>query len=197
MRFPSRALSGFTLLELLLVIAIVGTLVGVLLPSSQPAVHEQLRSTARIVATDLAYARSLAVSNNDAYKIAFDLDANRYVLTHSGVNAALNQLPKSPFSSPGDPPDRHIVDLDDLPHVGPTVRLAAAATTGATTRSVGDVEFGVLGQTSRSDPTTIWLMAGSGDEKRYVALVVSPITGLTEIGDCSKSGPPSGITQIQ
>ena len=96
---------AFTLLELLLVVAIVGILVGVLLPNMQPAVYDQLRSTAQIVATDLAYARSLAVANNDNYRITFDLNANQYVLTHSGTNAALNTLPKTPFSSPGDPAD--------------------------------------------------------------------------------------------
>jgi prepilin-type N-terminal cleavage/methylation domain-containing protein len=197
MRFPSRLSAGFTLLELLLVVAIVGILVGVLLPSTQPAVYDQLRSTAQIVATDLAYARSLAVANNDAYKITFDLNANRYVLVHSGTTPALNQLPKSPFSSPGDPPDQHIVDLDDLPHAGPTVRLAAVAATGTTTQAVIDMEFGALGQSTRTDPTTIWLMAGAGNEKRYVTLVVSPVTGLSQIGACSNSGPPSGITQIQ
>ena len=69
---------AFTLLELLLVVAIVGILVGVLLPDMQPAVYDQLRSTAQIVATDLAYARSLAVANNDNYRITFDLNNNQY-----------------------------------------------------------------------------------------------------------------------
>ena len=90
---------------------------------------------------------SLAVANNDNYHITFDLNNNQYVLTHSGANAALNTLAKTPFSSPGDPATQHIVDLDNLPHAGPTVRLAAVATTGTTTQSVGNVEFGPLGQT--------------------------------------------------
>lgn len=188
---------GFTLLELLLVVAIVAILAAVVLPSMQPATYDQLRSTAQIVATDLAYARSLAVANNDNYRITFDLGANRYVLTHSGANPALNQLPKTPFSSPGDPSDQHIVDLDDLPHAGPTVRLAAVATSGTTMQSVSDVEFGPLGQTTRADPTTIWLMAGGGGEKKYMTLVLSPVTGLSQIGGYSSGGPPSGITQVQ
>lgn len=189
--------AGFTLLELLLVVTIIGILVAIVMPSTQPAVYDQLRSTAQIAATDLAYARSLAVANNSNYRITYDLEANRYVLKHSGTNSALNRLPNSPFSSLGDPADQHIVDLDELPHAGPTVRLAAVAATGAAAQSVSNVEFGPLGQTIRTDPTTIWLMAGSGSERRYMTLVVNPATGLTEIGGYSNVGPPTGITQVQ
>jgi prepilin-type N-terminal cleavage/methylation domain-containing protein len=192
-----RGSAAFTLLELLLVVAIVGILVGVLLPSMQPAVYDQLRSTAQIVATDLAYARSLAVANNSSYRITFDLNANRYVLAHSGASPTLNKLPHSPFSSSGDPADQHIVDLDDMPHSGPAVRLAAVAATGATTQSVDNVEFGPLGQTTRADPTTIWLMTGDNGNRRYISLAVNPVTGLTQVGAYSSVGPPSGGTHSQ
>ncbi len=186
-RTPRSA--AFTLLELLLVVAIVAVLASVLLPSAQPAVHEQLRSTARIVAADLAYARSLAVSNGDNYKVAFDLNENRYVLTHSGANPSLSQLPRSPFSSPGDRTDQQLIDLDALPRLGPGVRLAAVAADGTTAVPVGDVEFGPLGQTLRADPTTVWLTAGAGTDKLYITLQVNPITGMTRVGECTTKGP--------
>ena len=186
-----RTFAGFSLLELLLVVAVVAILVAIVLPSMQPAVIDQLRSTAEIAATDLAYARSLAVANNSNYRITLDFAENRYVLKHSGSNPALRRLPKSPFSSPDDPPDRHIVDLDELPHIGPTVRLTAAAS-GATMQKVGDVEFGPLGQTTRAEATTIWLAAGGGDGTRYITLEINPVTGLTRVGDCSSIAPPAG-----
>jgi prepilin-type N-terminal cleavage/methylation domain-containing protein len=194
-RRPESA--GLSLLEMLLVVAIMGILAAIVLPSAQPAIYDQLRSTAEIVATDLAYARSLAVANNDNYRITFDLSANRYVMQHSGTNPALNTLPRSPFSSLNDPPDQHIVDLDTLPHVGPTVRLAGVATTGTATQSVSTVEFASLGQTTCADPTTLWLIAGSGSDKKYITLIVNPVTGLTQTGACSAAGPPSGVAQVQ
>ncbi|MBN1396026.1 MAG: GspH/FimT family pseudopilin [Pirellulales bacterium] len=179
-----RTSAAFSLLELLLVIAVAAILAAVALPSAQPAVVEQLRSTARIMAADLAYARSLAVVNNSKYKIDFDLDENRYALSHSGSNSSLDQLPTSPFASPGDPSDQYVVDLDELPRVGPKAQLAAA-TAGASATAVADIEFGPLGQTTRAAATTIRLTSGSGKQKRYIELTVNPATGIAFIGECT------------
>ncbi len=190
------ASAGFTLIELLLVVAIIGILVAIVLPSSQPAVYDQLRSTAEIVSSHLAYARSLAVANNSKYSITFDINGNRFALKHSGTSSTLAKLPKTPFALSSDTAEQQFLDLDDIPHVGPTVRLAGAATIGTTSETAASIEFGPLGQTTSGDPTTIWLMAGSGDNKKYITIVVNPVTGLAELGDYASTGPPSEITQI-
>ncbi len=179
-----------------MVMAIIGVMVGILLPSMQPSVFDQLRSTAQVVAADLAYARSLAVANNSNYQITFKLNQNRYELTHTGSNSALDTLPKTSFSSSDDTATKHIVNLEDLPHAGPTVHLAAVATTGTIPQTANHVEFGPLGQTVSADPTTIWLSAGSGLDRRFIRVVVNPVTGMAIVGPFTSSSPPSGITQI-
>jgi prepilin-type N-terminal cleavage/methylation domain-containing protein len=176
-----RPFAGLTLIELLVVIAVLGILVGLAMPSSQPSLHEQLRSTARILANDLAYARSLAVSNGSRYRVT------------SGTAASLDTLPDSAFKSPGDPTDKHIVDLDDLPHLGATVQLVAAASVDPLVTKVGDVEFGPLGETTRTGQTVVWLGAGSGGLRRYIAVSVNPVTGLAEVGDFTAEGPPASL----
>ncbi|MEE8452854.1 MAG: prepilin-type N-terminal cleavage/methylation domain-containing protein [Thermoguttaceae bacterium] len=188
-----RQSDGISLIELLIVIAIMGVLVGMVIPKSDPGIHDQLRSAAQIVRTDLAYARSLAITNNSTYEVLFRTALNRYVLKHSGPNAALDTLPPSPFSNPGDPPDRHIVKLGELPNLGPGVELVAAGTLGNTPQSVGRVEFRPMGETTRSEETVIWLAAGRGKQQRYLLLRVNPVTGLAEVGDYTAEAPPATV----
>lgn len=188
--FAEVLCAGFSLLELLLVITLAGLLLALVLPSGQPAVVEQLRSTARLVTADLAYARSLTISNNSNYKIKFDLQNNRYVLEHSGANPALRTLPKSPFSAPDNSPTKHIVDLDELPRVGPLVRLATVVA-GTPSQSVSEVEFGPLGQLTSGQTTTVWLSSGSGNQQRFIPIEINAVTGIARCGKCSLAMSPA------
>lgn len=181
------------MIEVLIVIALLGILVGLALPDSNPSLYDQLRATALILKTDLAYGRSLAVANNSSYQVTFDAKENRYLLEHSGGNAALDKLPDSPFRNLGDPPDQHIVDLDDLPHLGPTVRILTVTKSLVAPQRVADVEFGPLGETTRTEETVIWLAVGQDRETRYQTLTIDPVTGLVEIGAYTSEGPPAAL----
>ena len=187
-----RRTAGFTLIELLIVVAVIGILIGLAMPSTTPALHEQLRSVARIVATDLAYARSLAVTNNSEYRVTFYMDddadkPNTYIMRHIGLDTDLDTLEESPFRSPGDPDNQHIVVLDELPRLGPPVRIVAARV-GST--AVSSVRFKSLGETGRPRDTVVWLAIGQADDTRYLSITVNPVTGLAEVGEISVTGPP-------
>ena len=188
-----RQPAGFSLIELLIVVAVMGILAALVMPGSTANYYEQLRAAAQIFRTDLAYGRSLAVSNNSSYQFTFDPEQNRYVLEHNGTNPALNTLPDTPFRQPDDPADQHVVNLAQLPHMGPTVRLMVAAADSGTPTRVDDLEFGPLGETTRSQPTVIWLAVGQGTDTRYLTVTVDPVTGLAEFGAYTNIGPPSGL----
>jgi len=190
-----RCPSGFSLVELLIVITVMGIVAALALPNVDPGVHERLLGAAQVIAGDLAYARGLAVANNSSYRLAFDTTNNRYTLTHSGVNAAFNVLPPSPFHSSADSPTQNIFDLKTLPGLGEGAQLCAVGTAGARPAPVTTLEFGPLGQTTATDPTAIWLSAGVGNVARYISVIVNPVTGLATVGSFQGGGPPPAILQ--
>ena len=185
---------GYTLVELLIVVALVGVLAAAVLPSFNPSVGDGLTSAAQILASDLAYARSLAVTNNRRYKLTFDTTQNRYVLTHSGSNSLLQVLPPSAFHRTDDAPNQQTTDLDDIPHTGPTAQLLAAQT--ALLTPVADVEFGPLGGTTRTAATVVWLASGNGNNQRYLSVSIDPITGLAALGDLQANRPTITATTV-
>lgn len=186
MLLSCRAHAGFSLIELLLVISIMAIVAGLVLPNSNPATHDQLLAAARILAGDLAYARSLAVTYASPYRITFDTTKNRYTLQNSEGKT----LPAAVFGSSQDTSTQHVVALEELPSIGRTVRLLAVTEGVNSTSVVSEVEFGTLGATTRSAPTEIWLAAGSSKDTRYVNLTVNPVTGLTTIGSYTAVAPP-------
>jgi prepilin-type N-terminal cleavage/methylation domain-containing protein len=184
--------TGVTLIELLMVIAIVGILAGAAIVSTSPAQNSQLRAAAEIVAEDMAYVRSLAVTYNSKYQLTFDADGNRYVLRHSGTDIELHTLPTGARVTYSTNAAEQVFEFDDLPGLSDSIRLMGVRTGGTTPTTVTTLEFGPLGQTTESATTIIWLTAGRGDGLRFISISVDPVSGLTTIGDVQATAP-SGL----
>jgi type II secretory pathway pseudopilin PulG len=177
----------------LVVITIMAIVAGVVLTKFDSVSHDQLLGAAQIVAADAAHARNLAVTNNSSYKITFDRAANRYVITHSGTNGALDVLPTSAFHSASGSTTQHATDLSSLPLGSSLVSLAVVEASNplsaGTPVEVLDVEFGPLGETTRTLRTTVWLSAGTSRERKFIGIEIDPVTGLASIGEVQTSVP--------
>lgn len=185
--------AAFTLIELLIVLSLMAVLAGLVMPSTNSAIRDQLRSAAQVMSADLAYARNVAVACGSPCRVSLDFENHRYL-----IESTTGQLPASPFGDPNGPADKLIVDLGALPHLGVPVRLEAAGVYGSSIRPTDSVEFGPLGETAAAGYTRIWLSAGEGDSKRYFLLSVNPVTGLATWDDSSSfsaTAPPASLVQ--
>jgi prepilin-type N-terminal cleavage/methylation domain-containing protein len=176
--------NAMTLLEVLLVVAMMAILAGLALPNANPTIVEQLRSAANTVAADLAYARSQAVTYGSDFRIRFSTASGEYTIEHAGSNPALDDVLHNPFDEGPSWSAQYVVALAELPGLGPQVRLAAVARIDSQDNpagSVSDIVFGPLGETSRPQNTRIWLAAGHGSALKTISVHVNSVTGLATV----------------
>ncbi len=77
--YDLRGLSGgFTLVELLIVIAIISIAALTAIPMMSSAASVQIRSASNMLAADLEYAKSMAISRAQYFSVVFDVSADSY-----------------------------------------------------------------------------------------------------------------------
>lgn len=189
MPLKNASRAGYSLIELLIVVSLMGILAAMIVPRFEPSIHDQLQGVAQILAADLAYARNLAVTNDSQYSITFQRATNSYVLQHSGTNNLLDALPFTPYRTAGDSPDQQTTFLEDLPHLGSTVHIVGGKLGGGTVSASVPVEFNALGGVEGGQTVTLWISCGSGDARRYQSIVIAPVTGLVSMGEFRAAAP--------
>lgn len=189
--FPGgRGRPGFSLIELLIVIVLLGVVAAIVIPNSSTSLSTDLTSVGEVVASEIDFARTLAVTYGSSYELTFSGDGSQLVLEHSGSNTALDSLPASPFSAAGDAVTQRILRLDELTSLmGGVWILGAVAVEASGDSKVTSVEFGPLGETSRAETTVIWLASGSENARRYLPIEINPVTGLATAGELTATAP--------
>ena len=69
---------GFTIVEIVIIVVIIGIAALVAVPMMSSAASLQIRSAANMISADLEYARSMAISMGQNYSVVFDKDADSY-----------------------------------------------------------------------------------------------------------------------
>jgi prepilin-type N-terminal cleavage/methylation domain-containing protein len=184
--------AAFTLVEILITVAVMAILAGMLIPYASSTLPDQLRAGVQVVASDLDFARNLAVAGNSKYRFTFVAAQNQYYLEHSGTNAALNTLPQSSYRLASDPATRQTTDLAKLPLGGVTLELIVCKLEGSGA-AITTLEFGPLGSTTSAAATNLWFACGQGPSRRYLPLRVDPVTGLSEPGSLTSVHPVTGV----
>jgi prepilin-type N-terminal cleavage/methylation domain-containing protein len=79
---------AFTLVEVMIVVIIIGILAAIAVPMYTSAANVQLSAAANMVASDLEYAKSMAISTGKTYQVVFDAAAESYCIQTAGATIA-------------------------------------------------------------------------------------------------------------
>jgi prepilin-type N-terminal cleavage/methylation domain-containing protein len=93
-RIIGRTSAGFTFIELVMVIVIVGILAVVTVPRFQAFNVIKLNSAVKKIVSDIRYTQSLAVSSHDMYGMTFDTGLEKYEVRRVRDSA----LARDPFT---------------------------------------------------------------------------------------------------
>ena len=77
-RIQLRSRTAFTLLEILVVVVILAVIAMLAGPMLSSAGGIQIRSAANVIAADIEYAKSMAISRGQNYSVVFDVSADSY-----------------------------------------------------------------------------------------------------------------------
>jgi prepilin-type N-terminal cleavage/methylation domain-containing protein len=145
--------NGFTLVEILIVVVIIAIAAAVAIPLASSAAGMQIKSAANIVAADLEYAKSLAISTARNHTVVFDKNTDSYRIEDQDGNVIAHPVKKG-FD--------YIMDFRSEP------RLKKVGIGGVDFDSTSEVKFDYLGSPYNGN--------GGGLNQGVITLEAGPAT---------------------
>ena len=158
-RSPARG-NGFTIVEILIVAVLLGIVALVAVPMLSSAGGMQIRAASNMIAADIEYAKSMAISTGQNYTVVFDKNADNYRIQDQNSNIIPHPV-KIGFS--------YIVDFRN------DRRLSRVDLTAANFNATSVVTFDSLGSPNNGGTVTIQANGATA------TVTVEPITGYISI----------------
>jgi MSHA pilin protein MshC len=162
---------GFTLVELMIVVVILGIAAMIAVPMVSSAADIQVRSAANQIAAHLDYAKSMAITHQQRYSVVFDVSNESYQVQDAGG---------TPIDHPVNPGDFVVnfsnTELDK-------VDITAADFDGDITKAI---TFDYLGSPYSGTNTTTPLNSGQialQANNFSITVNVEPVTGYVTIDE--------------
>jgi prepilin-type N-terminal cleavage/methylation domain-containing protein len=152
--------SGFTMIEIVIVIVVIGIAALLAIPMMSSASSLQIRSAANMLAADLEYAKSMAISRGQNYSVEFDKDADSYKIVGPDGN---------PIDHPVKTGFKYVVSFQN------ESRLSRVDITSATFGTDQTVVFDCLGSPDSGGSV---VLQADGTTK---TVTVEPVTGFISI----------------
>lgn len=153
---------GFTIVELLIVVVILSIVALTAIPMMSSAASIQIRSASNMIAADVEYTRSMAISRGKYYSIEFNTSADSYCIKDSNTGVII----KNPLTK-GD----YIISFKN------ERRLSRVDITNANFSGASTIAFDCLG--SPNSGGTVNLKAGGIN----TTITVEPVTGFVTISN--------------
>jgi prepilin-type N-terminal cleavage/methylation domain-containing protein len=152
--------AGFTLVEILIVVVILSIASLTAIPMLSNGASMQIRSAANVIASDLEYAKSMAISRGQYYSVIFDKNTESYRIVDKDSNVIQNPVKLG---------SQYIINFST------DSRLSKVDITNVNFNSTNTVRFDYIG--SPNNGGTVTLQAGSNK----ATINVEPVTGYITV----------------
>jgi prepilin-type N-terminal cleavage/methylation domain-containing protein len=161
-----RHCHAFTLVEILVVIVIIAIASMLTIPIMSSAAGIQIRSAANMIAADLEYAKSMAISHQQSYSVVFDAANESYEIRDSGGTVISHPVKKG---------SDYVIDLE-------AEQLSKVDIQSVDFDSTSEVKFDYLGSPfdGGGGPLNSGVITLQADGTT-VTITVEPVTGFVSI----------------
>ncbi len=163
-----ETISGFTMIEIIIVVVIIAIAAMMAVPMMSSAAGTQLRSAANMIAADLEYAKSMAISRQKIYAVVFNESTESYQI--EDPNGIIEHPVRKGF--------QYLVNFSN------DSRLNKVDIVNADFDATSSVTFDYLGSpysgSGASNPLNSGVITLQADGMT-VAITVEPVTGFISI----------------